>query len=118
MTIGNLIALLKARNPDQDVVFDFGGFIPRDVDSYRGYYDQLALGYDDDYTKETTVSALIARLEAAIGKTFHGYKGGDYRMDEDTKLWVANYGECHSTAILGLADCDWHTVIATGFREW
>lgn len=116
-TLGNLIAALKAQPATHDVRFDFGGFIPRSLMSYRGYYDQLALDFDDDYHKPVTVSALVVQLEKAIGKTFEGYKGGTYRMDRDTLMWVAHYGDSNSTGIVGVQDVRWQTVINTAWCE-
>jgi hypothetical protein len=56
-------------------------------------------------------------LKGALGTTYGGYKGGDFTMYDDSPLWVANYGECSGTTILGLADCDYQTIIATGFAS-
>jgi hypothetical protein len=33
-------------------------------------------------------------LTEAIGKTYTGYKGGEYVMGKVTPVWVANYGNC------------------------
>ena len=40
-----------------------------------------------------------------VAKAFEGYKGGRYKMNSRTPVWVANWGEnCHS-AIVGVR-CD------------
>ena len=119
--LGDLIAALERRPAEQWVIFDFGRLIPRKLASYRGYYAELALGYDDDwYGREprhgeghVTVRALLIELRSAIGKTFTGWKGGDYVMNERTPVWAANTGESPSTAIVGLAGCNYATVLAT-----
>jgi hypothetical protein len=114
-TLGELIALLKSRPQDQDVVFDFCGCEPREPQSYRGYYEQLSLGWRArSYENKTPdVATVLTWLEGAIGKVYEGYKGGDFRMHADTPLWVANQGESDGTAIVGLADCDYQAIIAT-----
>lgn len=117
ITLGKLIRLLECEKPENHVCFDFGGMTPTDIDSYRGYYDQLAIGYQDKYDESMTVAKLLEILTKSVGGTFHGYKGGNYTMDVTTPVWAANYGECHSTAIKGLADCHWQTIIATEFEE-
>ena len=115
ITLGDLIDALAKRPPEDEVVFDFCGLHPTDVDSYRGYYDHLAIGYSTEY-KPVKVAALLAELRAADGKVFTGYKGGDFRMDRDTPMWVANYGESGSTAVVGVAG-DYQTVIRTAYCE-
>jgi len=122
ITLGKLIELLENRPKDETVQFDFSGFYPSGVASYRGYYDQLALGFDPESgdrncTPQITVEQLIVKLKEADGKTYTGYKGGEYRMNLNTPIWMANYGCATSTAIIGLADCDYMTIIATAFAE-
>jgi len=51
LTLGELIDRLKMMPQDEEVRYDFVHFRPTSVDSYRGYYDQLALGYTNDYSK-------------------------------------------------------------------
>lgn len=116
MTLGKLIRLLEMEKQDNEVRFDFGYFRPRGLESYRGSYDHLALSYTEDHA-HFTVADLLALLKGAIGKTFQGWKGGDYVMGEYTPIWVANSGESPSTAVEGIADCDYLTIIATRWHE-
>lgn len=113
LNLGQLICKLKKCKSDAKVRFDFGGFVPDGLDSYRGYYNQLALGFCED--KEVTVAELLLEARATLGKSFSGYKGGDYVMDHGTSLWVSNYGQAHDTAIVGVTDCGWHVVINTAY---
>lgn len=78
-------------NPDFDppVVLDTGA-VPDDIDSYRGYYDELALGYSSEGFM--SLSNFVEMLENADGGTFSGYKGGEFTMYGDTPVWVSNYG--------------------------
>lgn len=111
ISLGGLIALLERRDPTHSVWFDFCHFVPTSVDSYRGYYDHLALDYEAD--KSETVAGLISTLRNAVGIKLDGYKGGTYRMDVETPIWVSHWGESSGTAIVGLAECDYSTVLET-----
>lgn len=118
ISLGELIALLETRPQEQDVRFDFGYIRPVGVDSYRGFYDHLAIEYTTG-GKDMTVAELLAELRGAVGRVFMGYKGGDFRMNRSTPMWVANHGESNSTAVIGLAECKYMTIIATGYcDEW
>ncbi len=67
-----------------------GMFLSANVDSSRGDYSELAI----TPSETPTVGLLIAAgLNDAVGRTFYGYKGGEYMMRTDTCLWVAPYGD-------------------------
>lgn len=110
MNIGQLIDVLERKDPDKYVEFDFVHFTPRGVHSYRGYYDQLAIGYERGGNMK--VGELLTTLRDAVGKTFTGYKGGEYTMFTDTAVWVANNDESGGTAIVDVRD-DWRIVLVT-----
>lgn len=120
-TLGKLITLLSSRPLDQEVVFDFCRVQPGHLISWRGVYAMLALTpnfdafkYDNPrYQNPITVRELLAELKAAIGKTFTGYKGGEFTMGEDTFLWVDAMGESTNTAIMGIEDYKHSTIIST-----
>lgn len=125
LTIGETIAALKTAtyNDDADIRFDFGYFIPCKAQSYRGFYDQLALGYSEDRRADSgwllrTPVAVIQELEGAIGKTYEGYKGGDFVMRADTPLWVANTGESNETGVIGVRSVNYTVIIETRFVAW
>jgi hypothetical protein len=115
LTLGGLIDELRRMDGDKTVLFDFGGLVPTRIMSYRGYYQDAALGFTSDESPK--VSQLLAELEAAVGSTVEGYKGGTYRLKEDSRLWVANYGETSDTAIVGVIDARWTVVIETAWSE-
>lgn len=99
LTLGEAIKQLRALHPGHRVTFDYDERItPGDAESYRGYYEDLAL---EPSESPVDVSSFLSVLESALGETFMGYKGGDYVMDEDTPLWAAKYGSC-GRAITGL----------------
>ena len=85
MTLGEVIARLKELPPDL-IIKGLG-----DLDSYRGYYSDLAFGPDE---RGRTVERLLGECTDSMGKVFYGYKGGEYPMHALTPLWVAPYGHC------------------------
>ena len=70
--------------------------------SYRGYYIDLAFAplYD---TEPRTVKEALKEALLAHGKTFEGYKGGEFTMEGDTPVWYSHYGTC-GPAIMGITD--------------
>jgi hypothetical protein len=64
---------------------------PTKIRSWRGSYNELAIDYgmDDRYT----LLQFIEELKGSIGKTYEGYKGGDFTMGKITPIWVAHWGE-------------------------
>lgn len=85
MTLGDLIQELEKYNRTQHVPVGF--YRPH---SYRGYYDCLAF----EPLENTTIGEMLDAAKSALGKTYTGYKGGEYRMDEYTDVYLANFGEC------------------------
>lgn len=98
MTLGELITAIRAL-PDESSVTG----IDNSVHSYRGYYERNAI----DRVSSATWNAedLAADLAAEIGKDIHGYKGGDYSVDEDELVYLAGYDET-GPCIIGLAETD------------
>jgi hypothetical protein len=117
ITIDQLVKLLEKRPKDQSVSFDFCGFIPDDVDSYRGYYNELAISYVPYQGKSITVDTFLNMMMDVVGETYTGYKGGNYTMEKETNVWVDNYGRCSGTAVLGIEESDYITVIKTGYID-
>lgn len=106
MWLGDLIDELKKHDPKLRVRHGFSN-----PHSYRGYYDRLAF----EPTANISVEQMLAEAERAVGETYEGYKGGDFKMDRLTDVYVANWGECgeelsksfieqmfHSCALAGL----------------
>ncbi len=110
--IKEIVELLRLQDQEKSVYFDFLNFRPTgEVDSYRGYYSDLAIEWGGDC--DCKVEDLVKVLDSAIGKTYEGYKGGEHIMSEDTKVWVSNYGESSGTAIVGVRDDDWRVLLIT-----
>ena len=117
ITLGELIDKLGTESHSSPVKVQWWSTLTNygAVDSYRGYYSDLAIDNGDD--REWTVAEVLADLNAADGKTFEGYKGGDYRMSGDTLVWVSGYGEytgvgatgvefIEGTVVITSADCE------------
>ena len=97
MTLGGLIYELRRADSDDQVEFDFCQFVPDGFRSYRGCYEDLAIGWQ--VWAELTVKDFLAACSNAVGKTMQGYKGGEYKITQDTPLWVANMGEVSRTIV-------------------
>ena len=120
LSLGELILKLEAiSDKTLKVYFDFGGFYPTSIDSWRGSYNELALDYDDEsWEKAPTVEALLATLEAVVGKTLTGYKGGDFLMGKGTPVWIDHYGVSHNTATVDVLTDSYQIIIETKHCEY
>jgi hypothetical protein len=115
-TLGQLIADLEVLDQDKPIRFNFGYFTPCGIGSWRGSYSELALGYDTK--SEWKVSDLFAACRDALGKTFMGYKGGEYTMSRTTEVWIDNYGEASSTGLVEIIDVGWQYVLRADYRRF
>jgi hypothetical protein len=112
LSLGALIEKLSKCEMTARVYFDFCRLSPTSVNSYRGFYDHLAIGFADvQYDATKKVGELLTELRACVGKVFSGYKGGDYRMTEKTPVWVANWSETSDTVIVGVLREGEHSVV-------
>lgn len=114
MTLGMLIKSLEVEDATARVQFDFCNFVPGKLDSYRGYYSDLALSYSQD--GRATVGDLLEECRQAVGKVYVGWKGGDYTMDENTPVWVAEPGTSSGTAITEVRG-GWPVVLVTEYVD-
>jgi len=87
MILKDLIqALEEEYNLNPDYIVKLGFAYPH---SYRGFYDALAF----ELVEHITISEMLNEAKSAPGKTFEGYKGGDFLMTEYSEVYLANYGE-------------------------
>ena len=82
--LGEMIARLE-REPSEKVIRR--GFLR--PHSYRGFYEDLAF----EPVENVPVRDMLECAKASLGKTYQGYKGGNYNMDERTSVWIAVYGD-------------------------
>lgn len=136
LTLGELIEKLEAimqiqadrkkvNKEEAYVEFDFGTAIPTCLDSWRGSYAELALGYEltgydnnENHFNKKLVSELLRECKKAVGKEFTGWKGGEFIMTPKTPVWVSNPGNSGNTAIIDVLDGGYHVVIITAYREY
>jgi hypothetical protein len=124
LSLGQFIKQLEALDLKYDeetykeVEFDFCGTVPTVLDSWRGSYDELALGWATGYEENAKADKLLAHLKSAVGLGFEGYKGGYFKMTENTPVWVANYGRAGDTAVVGVLDVGYKIVILTAWCEY
>lgn len=118
LTLGELIDKLEAAPKESQIQFDFCHCVTCGVDSYRGFYEQLAIGWAPQGSgRWPNVADFLPSLRDAVGKTFTGYKGGEYRMDRGTPVWVSNYGETSSTAVVGVIPGEYQTLLLTAYVD-
>lgn len=119
MNVGQFMDKLAKMPQDEPVKYDFVHFGPTMLESYRGFYEDAALGYEEcgrlrrnaqyEYPK---VKDLLAHFEATLGKVFNGYKGGNGTpIRLNTSLWVANSGETGDTVIVNVKQFTYVTII-------
>lgn len=121
MTIGELKEILKTAKPDQNVYFDFCNCRPTTIDSWRGSYDEPALGWTPtgysanaaDEMKQTTVKELLDELDKGTSNCYSGWKGGDYHYDDYSPLHIDNSGDYTSTEIDRVEVDDFYVIIHT-----
>jgi len=109
MTLRKLIDLLETLDGELEIV-GLGR-----VDSYRGYYSDLAFEPDDT---PRIVEDLLDECKNSLGKTFEGYKGGDNLMDEHTPLWVSSYGISSDLKLMGFVLGNSPIQVITEKDEW
>jgi len=121
LTINEILKTLReVEKPyETKVYFDFASCVPSDVDSWRGIYAEPAIGWDAvSYSNAPTVEKLIAELEKAIdGRTYLGWKGGEYSYNGDQTLHVDNSGEYTSTEISRVEVKDYCVIFHTYYNN-
>jgi hypothetical protein len=78
-TLENLIDFLELQDKNLVVIHGFGN-----PHSDRGCYENVAFDPKDN----VTIGEMIEYAKSAIGKTFEGYKGGQFKMSPLTKVSI------------------------------
>lgn len=115
MTLGALIDALEAMPPEEGIEFDFGYMRPTTLDSWRGVYAYLALGYEG--AGAITVADLLTNCCEAVGAYFDGWKGGSFLMSRETPIYVDNPGEYSGTMVVGVGRRYGSVVLLTSKAE-
>lgn len=85
LTIGQAIKILEKYDPNTKVKYGWG---LGSSHSYRGYYTDL--GLEPEYN--VTVNEMLQELKFSLGRTYNGWKGGEFIMNRDTVIWLAEQG--------------------------
>lgn len=102
MKIGQLLEKL-AMYPDKTVI---KGVSLSDYGSERGSYDRCYIGlYKESECTVGELKRLI--LNKIVGKTFYGYKGGEFTMHSHTPILLSRYGSV-GEHIVDIKDCEDH----------
>ena len=72
----------------------------------------LFRSYSDD-DQHITVGQLLEMAEFVNGKYLYGYKGGDFLMDLDTPIHIANYGYSGNLKLIGIEEKEGIAVLKT-----
>ncbi len=129
LSLGELIKILEAvkllSKEEKIVRFDFGTAIPDGTGSWRGDYSEIELnyiltGYDngEHHMDEVKLTYLIKILKDSVGREFTGWKGGEFVMQEDTRLWVSNAGNASHTGITGIIDKGYEVILETAHFDY
>ena len=144
--------LENVTNKELSIVFDDSDHVPTALGSWRGSYRELAICYEGDgsfntdeiehedfeyghsYKQQSTVlpknpttKDFLDMLKLCSGKSFTGYKGGNFQMGKTTPIWVANYGtsngyksndDCWTQAVVDIQENDKNVVIITKLMEY
>lgn len=145
LLLGELILKLESVSPDKPLYIDIEDKRPMGIDSWRGIYAELAIqtesmgsvqtkevdeaiGGEIYYKHENigkenpTVSEWIEVMKEAIGRTFTGYKGGNFTMSKNTPVWLAEYSESgfgkdyKSTFFVDVEEKDGRVYLITGTK--
>lgn len=114
MTLGEMIVRLEAAPQDAHIRVPFYDAYAGCLDSYRGYYEMLAI---DHQAAPKTVADFLKEAREAVGSTFIGYKGGDFTMDRNTPIWVAEYGASTGQAVMAIETKDSVVEIISAERD-
>ena len=126
LTLGEMIlkceAIEKSVKSEDSVYvkFDFEYLFPTRLNSWRGIYAELALNFvneESEKEKPLSITEFTKLLKGAVGKTYHGYKGGDFQMSRQTPVWVANYGNSGNTAVIDIVSDGYGVIIVTAYRN-
>lgn len=82
----------------QDLIVDLGARDPNAIarpgfenpHSYRGYYECLSF----EPTESSTAGEMLRAAKSAVGETYEGWKGGDFKMELYTPCFLAERGCC------------------------
>jgi len=100
------------------VVFELSDVVPMDFLSWRGDYSQIAISYGISTPNNTmTASKFLYMLRSIEETPYFGFKGGEYFFNNETPVWVDNWGEDTNTALVGVMNLGSKILLETRFLE-
>lgn len=107
MNIGDIKNRLKLANNSLPVYFDFCECVPTTIDSWRGNYEEPAIGWAaSGYSgkgEAPTAQQFLDELKLATsGISYQGWHGGEYVYTDEAQLYVDNPGDCTRTKIIAI----------------
>lgn len=93
MTIGEIIETLERYPATWRVTIGAPLLYWDGVHSYRGIYTEPACGYTTRESPRPVAEVLRDLRDLVSGRTFTGYKGGEYSYGPHQELHVANHGD-------------------------
>lgn len=87
LTISSALEILNQYDKNKIVELGWG---EDSGHSNRGYYSDL--GLEPQYN--VTIGEMIDELKNCVGRTFTGWKGGEFEMDMNTDIHLSNEGSC------------------------
>ena len=86
LTLGELLNELNYHSDNEELNVELTG----EWGSYRGYYDQVYIGYSRKGRNYSTVQELKDIIYDALGEgVMHGYKGGEFSVYDNTEVCFA-----------------------------
>jgi len=93
VSLGDLIRMVEAKIQEVgDRLLRVGLVNP---DSYRGYYKEVCF----EPVHNVRLSRMLYHAKYAVGHVFYGYKGGEFRMNENCDVYIA-YSDMSSCSTL------------------
>lgn len=118
LTVIQLINEIKKLKRDTAIRYDFGYFSPVGFHSYRGFYEDVAIGFE--YRQDNLMAMdFLKQLKNMLGKEIHGWKGGTYIVEPDSYLWVSkDASEANGTVITGVTDLGYgYAILNTAYED-
>ena len=114
MTVTEVITTLSQMTQDKYVLIDIGNegmFSDFETDSWRGSYEYPAIFKDDE---PNTVGWCVNNLKLTHGKQVTGYKGGEYVLDENYRLYVeTTYSSYSAKGIIEIIELEDYVLVKT-----
>lgn len=116
LNYSEFLTAISDLDPETFIRFDFGGLIPCGYHSYRGYYEDCAIGFGQG---EMLAGEYALELKSMLGKPLYGWKGGEWKIHKKTSLWVSGGpSECTGTIITSIKDSGYgYAIIGTSNED-